>query len=53
MPKRKRRESIQDLALKALKEAVRNLIKERCKTNDSLVILKNGRVARVPARELL
>lgn len=46
------KENIQVKAEKALKHAVRDLIKERQKTNDFLVIWKNGKVVRVPARKL-
>ena len=53
MARRKRQESVPDLALRALKEAVRDLIKERAKTNDSLVVWKNGKVVRVSARKLV
>ena len=46
------KESIQVKAEKALKHAVRYLIKARRMTNDSLVIWKNGKVVRVSARKL-
>ena len=46
------KDSIQTKADKALKEAVRDLIKARKITNDTLVIWKNGRVVHVPARKL-
>jgi len=45
------KESIQTKADKALKHAVRDLIKARRATNDTIVIWKNGRVVRIPARE--
>ena len=45
------KESIQTKADKALKHAVRDLIAARRVTNDTIVIWKNGRVARVPARK--
>jgi hypothetical protein len=47
------KESIPNKAERALKHAVRDLIKERRKTNDSLVIWKNGRVVRISARKLV
>jgi len=40
-------------AAKALKEAVRNLIEERAKADDIIVIWENNRVMRVPARKYL
>jgi hypothetical protein len=40
-------------AEKALKEAVHNLIVERAKNNDTIVIWKNGKVATVPAKNYL
>lgn len=46
------KESIQTKADKALKHAIRDLIKARRVTNDSLVIWQNGKVVRVPARKL-
>ena len=46
------KESIQTKADKALKHAVRDLIKARQATNDSLVIWKNGKVVRVSARKI-
>ena len=46
------KESISHKAERALKEAVRDLIRARRKTNDSLVIWKNGKVVRVPARKV-
>ncbi len=52
MAKRKYYESIQDKADKALKHAVRDLIKARQATNDTLVIWKNGKVVRVLACKL-
>ena len=46
------KESIQIKAERALKHAVRDLIKARRVTNDTIVIWKNGKVVRVPARKL-
>jgi hypothetical protein len=45
------KDSIQTKADKALKHAVRDLIKARRATNDTIVIWRNGRVVRIPARE--
>lgn len=53
MAKRKCQESIPEKAERALKEAVRDLIITRRVTNDKVVIWKNGRVAWVPAREIV
>lgn len=39
-------------AEKALKEAVYDLIKERQRTDDKLVIWRNGKVVRVPAKSI-
>ncbi len=47
---------ISSLTLKAdraLKSAMRNLVKERARTGDSLIIWRNGKVLKVPARQLL
>ncbi len=44
-------ESIQTKADKALKHAVRDLIKARQATNDTIVVWKNGQVVRIPARK--
>jgi len=46
------KESIQVKAEKALKHAIRDLIKARQAANDTLVIWKNGKVVRVSARKL-
>ena len=46
------KDSIQTKADKALKHAVRDLIKARQITNDTIVVWKNGRVARIPARKV-
>jgi hypothetical protein len=45
------KESIRTKADKALKHAVRDLIKARRATNDTIVIWKNGKVVRIPARK--
>ena len=44
---------IQEKAEKALKSAVRKLVQERKKTGESLYIWRNGKVAKVPASQLL
>jgi hypothetical protein len=46
------KESIPSKAERALKHAVRDLIKARRATNDTIVIWKNGKVVRVPARKV-
>ena len=45
--------TIQEKAEKALKSAVRKLVQERKKTGESLYIWRNGKVAKVPANQLL
>ncbi|MFH1799225.1 MAG: hypothetical protein ABH891_00060 [Candidatus Omnitrophota bacterium] len=45
------KESIQTKADKALKHAVRDLIKARRAANETIVVWKNGQVARIPARK--
>ena len=45
--------TIQEKAEKALKSAVRKLVQERKKTGESLYIWRNGKVAKVPASQLL
>jgi len=45
------RESIQTKADKALKHAIRDLIKTRRATNDTIVIWQKGQVVRIPARK--
>ena len=47
-----KRESIQQKADQVLKHAIRDLIKERCKKNEKMVIWKNGKVVRISARKL-
>ena len=42
-----------DKALKALREAVREMIEERAREGRKVVIWRNGRVAKVPAKPLL
>ena len=46
------KESIQKKANKALKHAVRDLIKERRANNDKLVVWRDGRVVRVSAKKV-
>jgi hypothetical protein len=43
------KETIQGKAKRALKEAVRDLVKERRLTNDKVVVWKNGRVVHIAA----
>ncbi len=45
------KESIQKKADRALKHAVRDLIKERSANNDKIVVWKNGQVVRVSAKK--
>lgn len=47
-----KKESIQQKADRALKHAIRDLIKERCKKNEKLVIWKNGKVVRISAKKM-
>jgi uncharacterized protein YicC (UPF0701 family) len=42
-----------DKAVKALKEAIQELIEERAREGGQVVIWRNGRVAKVPAKPLL
>ena len=46
------KESIQKKADRALKHAVRDLIKERRANNDKIVIWKNGHVVRISAKKV-
>ncbi len=46
------KESIPDKAHRALKAAIKELVKERCANNDKIVIWKNGHVVRIPARKV-
>lgn len=41
------------LAERALKEAVHDAITDHARTNDSMAIWRNGKVALVPAKQLL
>ena len=45
------KDSIQTKAEKALKHAVRDLLKARRAANDTIVVWKDGQVARIPARK--
>ncbi len=45
--------AIQEKAEKALKSAVRKLVRERSKSGESLYIWRNGKVVKVPASQLL
>ena len=46
------KESIQKKADRALKRAVRDLIKERRAKNEKIVIWRNGRVVRISAKKV-
>ena len=46
------KESIPQKARRALKQAVKDLVKERRANNDKLVIWRNGRVARISAKRV-
>jgi len=49
---KKTRETVGDKALNGGREAIRLLIEERKKTNDYLVVSRNGKVVKVKARSL-
>ncbi|MBU4343429.1 MAG: hypothetical protein KJ902_02775 [Candidatus Omnitrophica bacterium] len=49
----KKRLSLQDKAFKALKEAVREVVKRHAETGRPLAIWKNGKVVHVSAKQLL
>ncbi|GEM_PF-1233712 len=44
--------SVTDKALKGGRKAIRNLIEERKKTDDYLIVSRNGKVVKVKARSL-
>ena len=46
------KESIPQKARRALKEAVKDLVKERRANNDKVVIWKNGQVVRISAKRV-
>ena len=46
------KESIPQKARRALKAAVRDLVKERRANNDKVVIWKNGQVVRISAKKV-
>ena len=46
------KESIPQKARRALKQAVKDLVKERRANNDKVVIWKNGRVMRISAKKV-
>jgi len=52
MNKRTRNKSLSYLIEKALKEAVYKTIKDHAKTNDPIVIWKNGKVIKISARKV-
>ncbi len=45
------KDSVPKKADRALKHAVRDLIKERSANNDKIVVWKNGQVARISAKK--
>lgn len=45
------KETVQSKAKRALKEAVRDLVRERRLSNDKIVIWKNGRVVSISAKK--
>ena len=45
--------ALHNKAKKALSEAIDNLVKERARLGESLIIWRNGKVAKVPAKQLL
>lgn len=45
-------ESLEKIALKALKEAVNDTIKDHAKTGDPIVIFEDGKVTKVFARNI-
>lgn len=52
-PKEQSTESFSDKALQALDSSFRKLVLERRQTNDTLVLWKDGKVAHVPASEIV
>jgi len=52
MKKRKQKKPLALLAEKALQEAVNEAIRDHAKTNDKVVIFKNGKVVEVSARTI-
>ena len=46
------KESIPQKAHRALKQAIRELVKERRANNDKVVIWKNGQVVRISAKKV-
>ena len=51
--RKRKAESLVSLAEAALKEAVRKTIEDHAKTNDPVVIYRNGKVIEVSAKSLL
>ncbi len=49
---KKKKLSVTDKALKGGRKAIKNLIEERKKTDDYLVVSRNGKVVKVKARSL-
>jgi len=49
---KRKKESIEDKVLKASSLAIKNLVAERKKTYDYLIVSKNGKVVKIKARNL-
>lgn len=49
---KKKKLSVSDKALKGGRKAIKNLIEERKKTDDHLIVSRNGKVVKVKARNL-
>jgi hypothetical protein len=47
-----KKKSIGDIVLKGARKAIRQLIEERKKTDDYLIVSRNGKVVKVKARSL-
>jgi len=45
------RKTLQDKAFKALKEAVREVVKEHKRSGRTLAVWRNGKVMRIPASQ--
>lgn len=48
-----KKKDISDLALQALRSAVRKVVKERQRLGMPVIVWKNGKVARIPANQAL
>ena len=49
-PRQEKIHALADLAERALKEAVRETIKDHKRTGDPIAIWRNGKVAKIPAK---